>query len=277
MFYFGARVKQIFGLHQVTVRSLNIDQYLHSSKSLHNSASPALRRRHLRVVWCECVRGQVRGVPCLSNTLTPHTHCHTIMGRHVTLSFSSLSSPLLKGKFELDSKALIYLVTLRFPLDFKYPMYLLFSATLILVYYNDEKQQLKIFLWYRFFKLMIVCPLTSAEPSSRLTAPPECVAVAAAGVRVRTLAIVITAHCGQLWHNHYWHRFNIIYCCHTCHLAHHQPQQCCFVVTLETLERYVRIVHAIYIPYSINQCNIVLYLLLPNSTKHSGDSCMITG
>ena len=137
------------------------------SKPLHNSASPALRRRHLRVVWCECVRGQVRGVPCLSNTLTPHTHCHTIMGRHVTLSFSSLSSPLLKGKFELDSKALIYLVTLRFPLDFKYPMYLLFSATLILVNYNDEKQQLKIFLWYRFFKLMIVCPLTSAEPSSR--------------------------------------------------------------------------------------------------------------
>ena len=96
------------------------------------------------MVWCECVRGQVRGVPCLSNTLTPHMHCHTIMGRHVTLSFSSLSSPLLKGKFELDSKALIYLVTLRFPLDFKYPLYLLFSATLILVNYNDEKQQLKI-------------------------------------------------------------------------------------------------------------------------------------
>ena len=139
MFYFGARVKQIFGLHQVTVRSLNIDQYLHSSKSLHNSASPALRRRHLRVVWCECVRGQVRGVPCLSNTLTPHTHCHTIMGRHVTLSFSSLSSPLLKGKFELDSKALIYLVTLRFHHDFKYPLYLLFSATLIMV--NNQLQR----------------------------------------------------------------------------------------------------------------------------------------
>ena len=203
------------------------------------------------------------------------------MGRHVTLSFSSLSSPLLKGKFELDSKALIYLVTLRFPLDFKfkYPLYLLFSVTLILVNYQLQRWNTTIkdicFLVIQILQVHDCLPphLSWAQ----LTAPPECVAVAAAGVRVRTLAIVITAHCGQLWHNHYWHRFNIIYCCHTCHLAHHQPQQCCFVVTLETLERYVRIVHAIYIPYSINQCNIVLYLLLPNSTRHSGDSCMITG
>ena len=103
-----------------------------------------------------------------------------------------------------------------------------------------------------YFKFAMFCPLSPAHGVSWVLQWQR--QVWGGGEDPR---IVITAHCGQLWHNHYWHRFNIIYCRHTCHLAHHQPQQCCFVVTLETLERYVLYVHIVHAIIFLTVCRIV--------------------